>query len=1037
MILSGGGNLRFDANNAATTRFGSKFATFDLGITNSLNERGASGVAIHTTFLGALKGGPGTTMSTSGTSGTTNTFQIGDANLNTTFSGKINNASGLFTAVTKSGTGTLTLDNTNGYSGATTIQNGTLALTPLGNIRSTISITIVSNATFDVSAGQYDGISATNDWALQASQTLTGNGTIAGNVTTSAGTISPGNVTNFGVLTVSSNLTLNAGATVVFKAGSGSNDQVRVSGNLTLGGVTVKVSPPFGASVIPNGSYPLFKWNGSLTGDTNNIVLTYSAQPGTITLMTNLVTKQIVLQVSGASVNSLTWKGDGAANNWDHFSPDWLNGVTPSAFTELDNVTFDDSGSANPPVNIIDVVDPSSVVVNNTNKNYIFTSSGGKISGLSGLTKNGPGQLILAEDNDYSGATTINSGIVQVGNGGTSGTLGTGSLLNNGTLVYERSDTITYASALNGSGTLVQNGTNGTLILTGDSANAGGILVSAGTLQLGDGTSIHGSTTSVITNNATLQYNYNADATIANTLAGSGNVFFDVSTGNHTYTIPTSVSSSNFAGTLNVDIACRLHASDNNAGFLLGNGSQVVVNDSGQIWCDRSATNYNSSFVLTGIGWPGDATPFGALRIFACTITGPVTLAGDTRIGGSINEATIRGQVSGPHQLEILGTTVESFILTLAPTNVNAYGSTLITSGTLQAGTTNAFTNAITMGSLGRLRLNGNNITIAELSGGAPSNGTNCMVYNFSTNNAATLTVGTDGNSTEFDGIFADGTNQPLGLTKVGAGILTLTADSTNTGPVTVSAGTLALVPNTGTGSFSNATSLAISSGAILDVTGRGDQTLTLNNGQTLKGSGTLNGNVVAASGSTINPGDTIGTLTIQNNATLASTLLMELNRTNATATNDMLVVNGTLSAGGTLVVTNRGPALHAGDSFQLFPSGVSGFAVNLQTNDVPNNVKYTWNNTIVANGKISVATVSTAINPNPTNIIVSASGGTMNLSWPADHTGWTLQAQTNAPGGGLTATNWVNITGSTATNQVTITINPTNGPVFFRLALP
>ncbi len=124
------------------------------------------------------------------------------------------------------------------------------------------------------------------------------------------------------------------------------------------------------------------------------------------------------------------------------------------------------------------------------------------------------------------------------------------------------------------------------------------------------------------------------------------------------------------------------------------------------------------------------------------------------------------------------------------------------------------------------------------------------------------------------------------------------------------------------------------------------------------------------------------------------------------------------------------------GDVFQLFPSGTTGFsAKNLQTNDVANNVKYTWTDTISSNGRITVATVSTSVNPNPRNIVFGASGTNLTLSWPADHTGWTLQAQTNPAGQGL-GTNWVNVSGSTGTNQIIGPIVPTNGSVFFRLKL-
>jgi hypothetical protein len=72
-------------------------------------------------------------------------------------------------------------------------------------------------------------------------------------------------------------------------------------------------------------------------------------------------------------------------------------------------------------------------------------------------------------------------------------------------------------------------------------------------------------------------------------------------------------------------------------------------------------------------------------------------------------------------------------------------------------------------------------------------------------------------------------------------------------------------------------------------------------------------------------------------------------------------------------------------------------------------------------------------INANPTNIVFTVAGNQLTLGWPADHTGWTLQAQTNNLSAGLT-TNWVNVTGSTLTNQITVPANPGNGSVFYRL---
>jgi len=62
-----------------------------------------------------------------------------------------------------------------------------------------------------------------------------------------------------------------------------------------------------------------------------------------------------------------------------------------------------------------------------------------------------------------------------------------------------------------------------------------------------------------------------------------------------------------------------------------------------------------------------------------------------------------------------------------------------------------------------------------------------------------------------------------------------------------------------------------------------------------------------------------------------------------------------------------------------------------------------------------------------------SIGSGNLNLSWPADHLGWTLQVQTNSLNSGL-GTNWVPVTGSTSVTNAIIPINQANGSVFYRL---
>ena len=71
-----------------------------------------------------------------------------------------------------------------------------------------------------------------------------------------------------------------------------------------------------------------------------------------------------------------------------------------------------------------------------------------------------------------------------------------------------------------------------------------------------------------------------------------------------------------------------------------------------------------------------------------------------------------------------------------------------------------------------------------------------------------------------------------------------------------------------------------------------------------------------------------------------------------------------------------------------------------------------------------------------PPQINYVAGVGQIQFAWPTDHFGWWLQVQTNPVGIGL-GTNWVNVTGSNGTNQMSIPVDPTAGNVFFRLAYP
>lgn len=110
----------------------------------------------------------------------------------------------------------------------------------------------------------------------------------------------------------------------------------------------------------------------------------------------------------------------------------------------------------------------------------------GAISGGFSVAKEGSATVTLSGTNTYTGLTTVTEGTLRLGNGGTSGSVGTGGVTVGaaGTLAFNRSDAVTIGYAIGGSGQVRQIG-SGTTTLTGTNTYTGGTTILAGALRLG------------------------------------------------------------------------------------------------------------------------------------------------------------------------------------------------------------------------------------------------------------------------------------------------------------------------------------------------------------------------------------------------------------------------------------------------------------------------------------------------------------------------------------------------------------------------
>lgn len=164
-----------------------------------------------------------------------------------------------------------------------------------------------------------------------------------------------------------------------------------------------------------------------------------------------------------------------------------------------------------------------------------------------------------------------------------------------------------------------------------------------------------------------------------------------------------------------------------------------------------------------------------------------------------------------------------------------------------------------------------------------------------------------------------------------------------------------------GTNSYTGTTTVA--GGTLLINCPNGNSNITVTNGGTLGGAGSIGGTLSVLAGGKLTPGiparglmtALLSTLSASNAATIAGSVVMRIDRS-GTPTNDRLAAPSIIvNSGATLTVTNVGSTnLVAGDTFALFSTPISGAFSTLNLPTLPNPAMV-WTNKLAVNGTIAV----------------------------------------------------------------------------------
>ncbi len=446
-------------------------------------------------------------------------------------------------ALTKTDSGTVTLSGVNSFTGGTNVLAGTLALGASNTLLTTGTVSINGGS---LNLGSYN--------QTVANATLAGGGSIAGTGALSSGgffSLQSGAVsaalagtaavskTTTGSVTLSGANTYAGGTTV-------SSGTLALSGSGTLGAITASLTISGGAVDLGSTTQTvsaLALSSGTLTGGilysdtaftlTSGTVNTVLAGAGTVDkegLLTTVTLSALNTYLGGTIVNGGTLK---------------LAGVgTSNLGSDTGNVTVSngvlDLGGNNLLANTVSISSGGSVINGTLNATSVVSMT----NGTNGADLSGT--AVLTGNNTYTGLTVISQGTLQIGDGGTSGSLGNSGVVNNASLAFNRSNGYSFGQTISGTGSVTQMG-SGTTTLSGANTFTGGTTVNGGTLVAGSATALGAPGGTVTVNGGELQaggqfLNYN--------FAGTGGQI--TATSNLIMGSFTSTAAFVYGGTLNV-----------------------------------------------------------------------------------------------------------------------------------------------------------------------------------------------------------------------------------------------------------------------------------------------------------------------------------------------------------------------------------------------------------------------------------------------------------------------------------------------------